>query len=164
MSKASTLALGLLKTLLAIVLIGLVLVSCANIFLRYVLEVNWLAAEELQVFVMIGLTFLGAIVVSVEEKQLRLNLLAQFHAPRLQMLLGMLESIVTALICGFVAYHSWGFLSRTYSMGQRGGSSGLPMWVPHSVVTICFVALAFVALAKLLSRLRKSRSIAGPAK
>lgn len=153
MKKAAEAAVGALKTLLAVVLVGLVFVSCTNIVLRYVFEVNWLAADELQVFVMIGLAFLGTIVVSAESRQLRLDLLGQINAPWLQFMLGTLESTVAALVCGFVAYHSWTFLLRIYAMGQKGGSSGIPMWVPHSAVTICFAALTLLALAKLLDRL-----------
>ncbi|PID36039.1 MAG: hypothetical protein CR993_06680 [Rhodobacterales bacterium] len=154
MFRAAEVATHVLVTFLALVLIGLVLVSCANIFMRYVLEINWLAADEIQVFIMIGLTFLGAIVVSAQEGQLRLNLLGQFHAPRLKALLGIIEAGVTALVCGFVVYHSWFFLSRVFSMGQRGGSSGIPMWIPHSVVTICFAMLTLIAVLKLLHRVR----------
>lgn len=153
MKKAAGAAVGVLKTLLAVVLIGLVLVSCINIFLRYVLHVNWLAADELQVFIMIGLAFLGTIVVSAEGGQLRLDLLGHIRIPWLQSMLGILESVVTVVVCGFVAYHSWAFLVRTYSMGQKGGSSGIPMWVPHSAIVICFAALTLLALAKLLERL-----------
>jgi TRAP-type C4-dicarboxylate transport system permease small subunit len=154
MVKAAEVATHVLKTILAFVMICLVLISCTNIFLRYVLEINWLAADEVQVFIMIGLTFLGAIVVSAEEGQLRLNLLDQLDAPRLKWLLRVIEAAVTAVVCGFVAYHSWSFLSRVLSMGQRGGSSGIPMWIPHSVVTICFVMLSLIAVVKLLIRLR----------
>ncbi|WP_164512225.1 TRAP transporter small permease [Oceaniglobus ichthyenteri] len=153
MKKITETVTSTFKTLLALVLIGLVLISCANIFLRYVLEINWLAADELQVFIMIGLAFLGAIVVSVEQGQLRLDLLGQIDAPWLKSLLGVLESVVTVLVCGFVAYHSWAFLVRTYSFGQKGGSSGIAMWIPHSTVTICFAALTLLALARLAQRL-----------
>lgn len=154
MVKAARVATQVFKTFLALVMIGLVLISCTNIFLRYVLEINWLAADELQVFIMIGLTFLGAMVVSAEGGQLRLNLLGQLDAPRLKWLLGLVEAAVTAGVCGFVAVHSWSFLSRVFSMGQRGGSSGIPMWIPHSVVTICFAMLCLIAVLRLLAQLR----------
>lgn len=145
---------GALKTLLAVVLIGLVLANCVNVALRYVFKVNWIAADELQVFVMIGLAFLGTVVVSAERRQLRLDLVGQIRSASVRALIGVAEAVVTALVCGFVAYHSWAFLARVYTMGQKGGSSGVPMWLPHATVTICFIALTLLALGSLLRQLR----------
>ncbi|ODT66813.1 MAG: hypothetical protein ABS75_24800 [Pelagibacterium sp. SCN 63-23] len=153
MKKRAAAAIGLLKTVLAIVLIGLVLTSCVNIVLRYVFKLNWIAADELQVFVMIALAFVGTIVVSAEGRQLRLDLLGQIPSPLLQTVLSILESLVATLVCGFVAYHSWAFLMRAFAMGQKGGSSGVPMWIPHSTVTICFAALTLLALVTLVRKI-----------
>lgn len=153
MKRLTGAALSALKSLLAVVLIALVVTSCVNIVLRYLFKVNWLAADELQVFVMIGLAFLGTIVVSGEGRQLRLDLLGQISAPWLKTALAMAESLVAFVVCGFVAYHSWAFLMRAFAMGQKGGSSGVPMWIPHASVTLCFAVLSVLALASLIGHI-----------
>lgn len=147
-------AIGLLKTVLALVLVGLVLMSCANIVLRYLFKVNWIAADEIQVYTMIAIAFLGAIVVGAEGKQLRLDVLGQVASPRVQRLLRLFEALVATLVCGIVAYHSWAFLARAFAMGQRGGSSGIPMWIPHASVTVCFAALTLLGLLKTIEAIR----------
>lgn len=152
--KIIQMASGLLKTVLALALIGLVLMSCVNIVLRYLFNVNWIAADEIQVFIMIAIAFIGAVVVGAEGRQLRVDVLGQMATPIVQKLLGLLEALVSTLVCGFVAYHSWAFLARAFAMGQRGGSSGIPMWIPHASVTLCFAALTLLGLLKIVETIR----------
>lgn len=98
---------------------------------------------------MIGLAFLGTIVVSAERMQLSIDLLGQFESPRFKAFLGLCQSAVTILICGFVTYQSWGVLVRIFRMGQKSGSAGIPMWIPHASITICFGALTLIGLLTL---------------
>lgn len=145
---------AVVKTALALLLIAAVFMSCTNIVLRYVLKVSWIAGDELQVFSMVALAFLGTIVVSAENRQLRLDFIAQAAGPSVRRGLSILEALLTIAICGSVTYHSWAFLARIFSMGQRGGSSGMPMWIPHGTVTICFAMLTVMGLFRLIHNLR----------
>ena len=138
-----------LKTVLALVLIAAVVMSCANVFLRYVLKIGWIAGDEMQVFLMIAIAFLGTIVVSFEQRQLRVDALGHLFPERGRRFLNVFEALLTATVCGMVTYHSWMFLMRIFAMGQRGGTSGIPMWIPHATVTACFAALTLVGLLRL---------------
>ncbi|MFV0334471.1 MAG: TRAP transporter small permease [Tropicimonas sp.] len=153
MEKYLTGAARALKAVLGVCLVGLVLISCLNVLLRHVFEISWIAADEIQVFIMIGIAFLGTIVVSAERMSLSIEILGPMTTAPVRAVIDLLKSVVTVLVCGFVTVQSWAVLDRIFQMGQRGGSSGIPMWIPHASITICFGALTLIGLLHLLGQL-----------
>lgn len=149
------LGLSVFKTVLALILIGAVMMSCANVVLRYVFEISWVSGDELQVFVMVGLAFLGTIIVSFEKRHLRVDVLGHLLSERVRKGVEVFEILLTICICFAVTYWSWKFVSRLFDIGQSAGASGLPMWIPHASVTICFAMLGTLSLLRLVHAVRQ---------
>lgn len=134
---------------LALLLIAAIALNCANIFARYFFNVSYLASDELQVFAMIAIAFLGTIAISAERQHLRMDVFVQTASPRAKRVLALCEALLTAVLAGFMAWTSAEFVQRIYSMEQRSGMADLPMWLPHGTVTLGFAAVALLALLRL---------------
>ena len=140
---------GAIRVVLAFLLMAMVLLCCLNIVLRYFFGISYLAADELLVFGMVAIAFLGAISISSERQHLRMDVLVNSAPKSVKRLLGLLESLVTAGAAGFMAWASAGFVQRVYAMDQRSSMADLPMWLPHGTVTVCFGVIALIAILRI---------------
>lgn len=140
---------GAIQVALAYLLMALVLLCCTNIVLRYFFGTSYLAADELQVFGMVAIAFLGAISISSERQHLRMDVLVHSAPKSVKKMLGLLESLVTAGAAGVMAWASAQFVQRVHMMDQRSSMADLPMWLPHGTVTVCFGVIALIALLRI---------------
>ena len=69
----------LLELVLALAFIFAILLNFANVCGRYVLGYSLLGADEVQVFIMVAMTFVGAAVVTRRNMHLRMDVLLQFR-------------------------------------------------------------------------------------
>src|SRR3954466_14005200 len=67
-----------IELVLAVAFILAVALNFTNVVGRYFFVVSFLASDEVQVFVMVGMTFLGAAVVTAAHEHLRMDVLVQF--------------------------------------------------------------------------------------
>lgn len=142
---------AVLRATLGALLIAAVLLNCLNIFLRYFFNTSYLPADELQVFAMVAITFLGTIAISAENQHLRMDVVTHAASAGIKRLLGILEALVTGLVSGTMTWYSFLFVQRIVAIDQRSGMADLPMWLPHGTVTICFGALTVLACIRLFS-------------
>ena len=63
---------------LAFAFIVAVLLNFTNVVGRYLFGISLLGSDEVQVFIMVGMTFLGAAVVTRRNEHLRMDVLVQF--------------------------------------------------------------------------------------
>lgn len=148
---------GGIGVLLALLLIAAVALNCVNIFARYFFNTSFLSGDELQIFAMIVITFLGAILISAERQHLRMDVFLQMASPRTKRVIAVLEALVMIAISSATVWASFKFVHRIYGMDQRSGMADLPMWIPHGTITVCFIALAVIALNSLYHALTKPR-------
>ena len=85
---------------LALALIAAVLLNFANVTGRYVLGMGILGADEVQIFIMIWITFLGAAVVSWRDKHLRMDALVDYLPPKFARALRSIERLLVTCLAG----------------------------------------------------------------
>jgi TRAP-type C4-dicarboxylate transport system permease small subunit len=139
---------------LALAFIVAVLLNFANVVGRYLFGLSLLGSDELQVFIMIGMTFLGAAVVSRRNMHLRMDVLVRYLPRGLQLLLRCLEQALLVLLAGFVLTQSYFYASRMWKIGRTSDMTGVPMWVPHGVVVLGFGLILIVAAWSIVRLLR----------
>ncbi|MAL01603.1 MAG: hypothetical protein CL536_05580 [Alcaligenaceae bacterium] len=150
MSSMIARACGVIKVALALLLMAAVLLNCANIFSRYFFNETYLGSDELQVFAMVIIAFLGTLCVSNEQQHLRMDVLAHYLRPAQKRYLSIVESLLTIIVCGIMAWASFGFVQRLYNMNQHSGMADIPMWIPHGTITLAFVAITLMAFLRLV--------------
>lgn len=124
---------------------------------RYLGGHAFIGADEVQVYAMVWLIFLGAAVVGWRHAHLRMDVLVQKLGPGAAWLQALLESVLTAVVCAVMSWVSLGFVREMANMGQRSDGAGIPMWLAHCAPLVGFVLMGLCAVYR-ISELVASRA------
>jgi TRAP-type C4-dicarboxylate transport system permease small subunit len=152
------LATRVIERTLALALIVGVCLNFANVVDRYVLGGSILGADELQVFIMVWMTFLAAAVVAWRGKHLRMDALARFLPGRLRAALRAAELAVLILLAGLTLALSAQYTWNMFVLQQKSNTAGIPMWIPHGAVPLGFGLIALIAVWQAIRFLRSARA------
>lgn len=142
-----------LLVVLGVALIGLVCLGIWNIFSRYVLGKAILWADEITVFGMIVMAWLGAIISAWQGSEIRMGIIADLLPKRVQTVIDIVQQAVIAALCFWVAWLSWGYVSRLFQFGMKSDAAQIPTWTVHVSVTIGLAFIALIALLRLAQKL-----------
>ena len=131
---------------LALAFIFAVLLNFANVIGRYLLGLSLLGSDEVQVFIMVAMTFLGAAVVTRRNQHLRMDVLVRFLPRPVQVGLRIAEQLLLVALAGFVMTQSYDYAQRMFRIGRTSDMAGVPMWIPHGTVTLGFALVLIVAV------------------
>ena len=135
-----------IEVTLALAFLVAIALNFANVIGRYVIGTSILWADEVQIFIMIAMTFIGAAVVTWRREHLRMDVVAKLLPLPVQKLLKVIELLLVLVLTGFVLYHSFDYTRRMYDIGRTSDTAGVPMWIPHGSVALGFGLEALVAL------------------
>ena len=140
----------LIEVFLAVAFIFAVLLNFGNVVGRYLFDVSLLGSDEVEVFIMVGMTFLGAVVVTRRNEHLRMDVLVQFMPKPVRLALRVAEQLLLIALAGFVFTQSWFYASQMLRIGRSSDMAGVPMWIPHGTVALGFALILLVALWRLV--------------
>jgi TRAP-type C4-dicarboxylate transport system permease small subunit len=151
----------LLTLALALAFVGAVALNFVNVVGRYVFATAILGADEVQVFIMVWMTFAGAAIVTWRNQHLRMDVLFDLLPARARRWIRLVEVVLMAVIAGFVVVQSVRFAALMVSVDRRSEAANLPMVIPHSAVVLGFTLMALLALVRLarLARGTEEKSI-----
>lgn len=146
---------------LALAFVGAVALNFVNVVGRYVFATAILGADEVQVFIMVWMTFAGAAIVTWRNQHLRMDVLFDLLPARARRWIRLVEVVLMAVIAGFVVVQSVRFAALMVSVDRRSEAANIPMVIPHSAVVLGFTLMALLALVKLarLARGTEEKSI-----
>ena len=136
----------IIEVTLALAFIFAVLLNFANVLGRYLFGVSLLGADEVQIFIMVGMTFLGAAVVTRRNLHLRMDVLVQYLPVPVRLALRVVEQVLLAAIAFFVLTQSYFYARQIFRIGRTSDMAGVPMWIPHGTVALGFGLILVVAL------------------
>lgn len=139
---------------LAFAFILAVLLNFANVMGRYVFAQAILGADEIQVFVMVWMTFLGAVVVTWREQHLRMDVLFGFLPAPLKKAVRLLEALLLVTLAGFALVQSVRFAALMVSVDRTSEAAGIPMVIPHAALVVGFALIMLLGTVRLAAMLR----------
>ena len=135
---------------LAVAFIVAVLLNFGNVVGRYLFGVSLLGSDEVQVFIMVGMTFLGAAVVTRRNLHLRMDVLLRFLPPLALALLRLIEQLLLVTLAAFVLSQSYWYAWQMWRIGRASDMTGIPMWIPHGTVALGFGLILAIAIWRLM--------------
>src|SRR5688572_19445178 len=120
-----------IERILALAFIGAVCLNFANVLGRYGFGRSIAGADEVQIYVMVFMAFLGAAVVSWRRQHLRMDVLVRLLPGRFQLALRLCEIVLVAAAAGFVVVQSWRYSAQMFALGRTSDVGDIPMWIPH---------------------------------
>ncbi len=148
---------------LALAFIAAVLLNFGNVVGRYLLGVSLIGSDEVQVFIMVAMTFLGAAVVLRRNQHLRMDVLVRFMPAGVQLSLRIAEQLLLIALAGFVLSQSWYYARQMFRIGRTSDMAGVPMWVPHGAVALGFALMLAIAVWRVVTIWRPSSKTDGGA-
>jgi TRAP-type C4-dicarboxylate transport system permease small subunit len=143
-----------LELFLAAIFIFAILLNFSNVVGRYLFGLSLIGSDEIQIYIMVGMTFVGAAVVTQRGRHLRMDVIARMLPLGVQRALRLLEQALLVIIAFIVVFQSSSYALRIFSLGRTSDMAGVPMWIPHGTVAFGFF---LVLLAAAWSMVRGSR-------
>jgi len=149
-----------IERVLAVAFVVAVCLNFANVIGRYVLDRSLLGADEVQIYIMVYMAFLGAAVVGWRRQHLRMDVLVQYFPEWLRHSLRAAETVLVAVLAGFVLVQSSNYAWQMLALDRRSDNAGIQMWIPHGAVALGFGLIALIALWRgiQLARCRSARN------
>jgi TRAP-type C4-dicarboxylate transport system permease small subunit len=141
-----------IELVLALAFILAVLLNFTNVVGRYLFGVSLLGSDELQVFIIVGVTFLGAAVITRRNQHLRMDVLVQFMPAWLRLALRVIEHLLLIALAGFVISQSFFYARQMLRIGRTSDMAG----VPHGAVALGFALILIVVAWHLIGIVRRS--------
>jgi TRAP-type C4-dicarboxylate transport system permease small subunit len=139
-----------LELVLAFAFMVAVLLNFTNVVGRYLFGLSLLGSDEVQVFIMVAMTFLGAAVVTRRNAHLRMDVLVRFMPDPMRLALRIAEQILLILLAGFVLSQSYVYASQMLRIGRTSDMAAVPMWIPHGTVALGFALILLIACWRLI--------------
>lgn len=138
--------------------IGAVALNFINVVDRYIFGHSIIGADEIQVYIMIWMTFLGAVIVTWRHQHLRMDVLLERLPQHIRVILTVCEVTLAATISVVMAWQSTKYTALMAAVDRRSDLAGIPMWIPHIAASIGFMMIAAMSLLR-LARLILGRKI-----
>jgi TRAP-type C4-dicarboxylate transport system permease small subunit len=138
-------------------LIGISL-NVINVVGRYLAGFALNGVDEIEIYILIWIAFLGAALVTWRGSHLRMDVLLMACPPAVRWLVGWFEMMVMLVVTTFVAWQSLKYVERIYALGAVSDIAHIPTWIPHSAIAISFAAMALMVLLRGLQRITGSGS------
>jgi TRAP-type C4-dicarboxylate transport system permease small subunit len=135
---------------LAYAFIVAVALNFINVVGRYGFGSTILSADELQIFIMVFMAFLGAAVVAWRGQHLRMDVLVNALPAPLRRGVRIFELAVIVILASFVLWNSTYYAQQMFNFGRVSDMGQVPMWIPHGAVAAGFGLMAFVACLRLV--------------
>ena len=136
--------------LLGLALMLAVVINVTNVIGRYVFNSPVEGADEIEVYLMVALAFLGALVAHIRRRHLRMDVLARRFPPRVARVVNAAEALTAVAVCGLLTWVSFSYTARIWRLGSHSDNSHTPMWIPHSVLTVSFGLMTVVGAIRLV--------------
>jgi TRAP-type C4-dicarboxylate transport system permease small subunit len=144
---------SLLEKILAIALIAGICLNFINVCGRYLADVSIGGSDEIEIYILIWIAFLGSAVVSWRGQHLRMDVLLETAGRSVRRIVTFAEVLVTGVVAAFVAYQSFLYVRRIYTLGAVSDIAQLPTWIPHSAVPLSLTLMViFLVLRAWLGR------------
>ena len=129
--------------------------------MRNIFDAGWIWADPLLRVLVLWIALLGALAASRNDKQIAVDVVSKFLAPRNRAVVGVLTGLFTTFVCAVIAYHSWRFVVGEWEFGSKAFGD-VPAWLCQSVIPFAFAMIAVRHLSHAYAQLRVALGFASP--
>jgi C4-dicarboxylate transporter DctQ subunit len=146
-----------IRVLTACLLLIAVTLNFANIIGRYLLSAPIAWAEEVMLFLLVAVVFLGSSVVSWEGRQIRMDVVLHMLPSAVRRCLEVIADLATIAVTIALIYFAWPVINMLVEFDQRSQAADFPLFVPQGLIPLG------LGLTALLTAIRLARELGGRA-
>ena len=140
--------------LLVVTLLSMIVLASLQILLRNVFDSGIIWADGVVRFLVLWVAFLGAVVASRDNKQIRIDVLSRFLPRTLRYIAWVTVDVFTVVVCGLLTWTSWQYVGIFGSDRLLGG-----MISAGAVQIIMPVGFAIITYRYVLHALRHANEL-----
>lgn len=140
---------GAIQAVAAAVLLVAVALNFANVVGRYFFSapIEW--AEEVMLFMMVGVVFLSAVAVSRQGRQIRMDVAVNFLPAAPRRFFEALSAVIEIGVAATVTVLAFPLVRALAEFDQRSQAAQLPLAIPQAFVPLGFALVALVTALRL---------------
>jgi C4-dicarboxylate transporter DctQ subunit len=141
---------GIIRTVIGVLLTASVLLNFANVIGRYVLRTPVIGAEEVMLYLMIAIVFLGFGAVAWEGRHIKMDILLDCFPPALQHAIRIVIELTAIAVAIVIIYVALPVVEQLATFNERSQAANVPMFIPQAFVPIGFALLIVGTIGRLL--------------
>ncbi|MDH5660277.1 MAG: TRAP transporter small permease [Gammaproteobacteria bacterium] len=126
--------------LLLFFLLTAILLACAQILLRNFFDSGIFWADSALRVLVLWIGMIGAMFATRKKKHIRIDILSRYLPHKLRHNLWRVNEMLTAIVCGIVAYYSIEFVKYEYADGVIAFAN-VPVWLCETIIPIAFIVM-----------------------
>jgi TRAP-type C4-dicarboxylate transport system permease small subunit len=139
-----------IRVLISVLLLIAIALNFANIIGRYIFSAPINLAEEVMLFLLVAVVFLGSSVVSWEGRQIRMDVFLHMLPATTRHWLEVLSDLVTIGVSLALVWFAWPVISMLVEFDQRSQTANVPLFVPQALIPIGLALTALLTVARLV--------------
>jgi TRAP-type C4-dicarboxylate transport system permease small subunit len=142
------------ERLLAVALVGAISLNFINVIGRYLAGFTLTGVDEVEIYVLIWIAFLGAATVFWKNEHLRMDVLLNACPVVFRKAVLVVEMGVMLAVALVAAFQSFRYVERMHALGAVSDIAHIPTWIPHSAIFLSFGAMAVMVVLRGIRILR----------
>jgi TRAP-type C4-dicarboxylate transport system permease small subunit len=142
------------ERVLAVALVVAISLNFINVIGRYLIGLTLTGVDEIEIYILIWIAFLGAAVVFWKNGHLRMDVLLNTCPAILRKTVLVVEMGVMLTVALVVAFQSFRYVERIHALGAVSDIAHIPTWLPHSAIFLSFGAMAVMVVLRGIRVLR----------
>jgi TRAP-type transport system small permease protein len=151
--RAFGIAIRAIELTLAVAFIFAVLLNFVTAADRYIFKRSIIGSDEIQIHVMVWMTFVGAAVVTWRRQHLRMDVLASRFPHPVRVVLLWIELVLVVALMIVLMSQSSRYAAVMQAIDRRSDLANLPMWIPHMSLAVGFGLIALITLWRIIELL-----------
>jgi len=136
------------ERVLGIALVAAISLNFVNVIGRYVAGFTLTGVDEVEIYVLVAITFMGTAVVFWKGGHLRMDVLLNACPPVVRKSVAVAETVVTLAVALLMAFQSLRYVQRIHALGAVSDIAHVPTFIPHSAVFVCFAAIVVMVILR----------------
>ncbi len=130
---------------------------------RYVFNFSITWSEELSIFLLIWLTYIGASMAVMQRRHLRITMLAELLPKRAFKIVDIVSNVVFLGFMLFIAHGTYNLILLAKRTKQMGASTGIPRWVVFFGLLLAYILMMIRLVQDTVRHFRELKTIDAPA-
>jgi len=127
--------------LLLFFLFTAIFLASTQIFLRNFFDTGIVWADSALRILVLWIGMIGAMFASRNKKHIRIDILSHYLPLKIKNNIWRVTEIITAFVCGIVAYYSIEFIKSEYADGTIAFAN-VPVWLCETIIPLAFIVMA----------------------
>lgn len=136
--------LDFLEVVSILLLIVCTLNGFANVVARYFFAKPFAWSEELGVLTLVWLVYLSQGIIETYNDQLRLTVLYNALGKKVQSVINILRSFLTAGMGCYLLFSGIGIVARNYDLKVATQALGFPLWISYLALPVAFALVVII--------------------